>query len=247
MRISLIMMVLVVLVLSSLILSQTTASESLENSQTSDINNDFVTEWVKIDTMQEKAASIEDVRPITVDGYPVFPHHFSQRTRATPDQKIIIGFQIKPKMSPEEISGAQNDPSSPLYQKKHITGADLQAVTVNPEATNAVKSYLERHGADVLITSDNGLMLSATAPIHAWEKALNTQFHHYQDEKNPKAVLIRAPHISLPTAIANHVEDIRNAVDFPSPFGRITKSMREARLKAMARGPQPNDVITPIK
>lgn len=227
-------MLLIGLVLCLVILSQTTTTETLNTAQTSGLGSNIIDEWIKIDTMQEKAASIDDVRPVTVDGFPIFPHHFQQGSRAIPEQKVIIGFNIKPKMSHDEISAAQEDPSSPLYNKK-LTSEDIRSATVNPEGTNAVKTYLENHGADVLITADNGLILSATAPVHVWEKAFNTQFHHYQDELNPKSVLIRAPHVSLPSGIAPHVEDIRNAVDFPSPFGRITKQMKETRRAAIAK------------
>lgn len=179
--------------------------------------------WIQIDSMVPKASSVnQKAEPIIKDGFPVFPHHYSQYDRASADQQILAAFNIKPKMTIEQIQAEIKKPSS-QHHNKPLTSQLIDSLTANDDATQAVKSYLEKHGIKNIINSDNGLMLAATAPVKVYEKLLNTKFYEYKHDLNPKQTVIRAHHYSLPKDIAIHVVDVSQVSDFPSAPGEPSK------------------------
>jgi hypothetical protein len=183
------------------------------------------TDWTVVDERLEQKA--QEKSP-----HLFFPHDFAQHDRAAPDQELTLTVAVEPK-NIEDVILSTADASSPNYQRKY-TAKEIDEMTANPTGVDAVTQYLTSHGMQVKPTSSNGGYLSVTAPLHVWEKALNTQFYVYKSERNPSNSLIRAKQYSFPAAIAPHVRQVVNAIDFPTPIGGFAATKKQLAIRERA-------------
>lgn len=109
-----------------------------------------------------------------------------------------------------------SDPTSPRYGI-HMTKEEVDELTINKEGRKALLSYLEKIHAQVI--SDRGTYISAKAPISVWEDSLSTHFFAYRlKDSTDGSVIIRSPHYVLPTEIQSYIENVVNAITFPSTY-----------------------------
>lgn len=128
-------------------------------------------------------------------------------------------------------------PSSPKYGQ-HWSKKDVDALTVDPEASAAVLSYLHLHHPKeikVVKRTLNDEYITLEASIQTWETVLNTQFFEFQQtalDGDLTHTVVRALDYSLPQALLPHVEAVWNTVDFPAHIPASTAAM-EAKVRAM--------------
>lgn len=145
-----------------------------------------------------------------------------------------------------------SNPSSPNYGL-HWTIDEVTDLTSNPEASDAVVSYLYSAGVSIVSETLRGEFITAAAPIKIWEKMFNTEFYTFHQTHRDKRAehLIRAEKYWMPRELDSHVGHVFNIVEMPiGARGRLTKQTRTSSVSAMASDPTKwteNGIITPYK
>jgi tripeptidyl-peptidase-1 len=125
-----------------------------------------------------------------------------------------------------------SDPRSSNYGK-HMTKAELDELTGNPEGKNLLHEFLSSIGATIIKEGNSGI--TARAPLSVWNEALKADFAVYKrnggeasdsDSENRAAAemdregIVRTPSYSLPNSLAKEVDSVFNTVQFPAPIHR---------------------------
>ena len=169
----------------------------------------------------------------------VFREHFPQlrfRTdlkkhdRAEHDHLHQVVFIIKQK-NMEELTRILHDVSDPQSSNygQHWTREDVVHFTSNPEARDAVVSYLNLNGVTVLSETLGGEMIEAEATIMVLEKILDTKyftFHQTHIDGRIREV-IAAESYSIPLELDKHVVGVSRAIDVTilSPVAPIPRKI----------------------
>ena len=147
--------------------------------------------------------------------------------RVSPKEVHEVIFVIK-QLNIDALSNILDDvsdPASPNYGK-HLTAAEINEITGNPIARDAVVSYLKEAGVSVTSETLFGEYITARAPVSIWEGMLNTEFYSYAVTpvthggamKPAEEVVryIRSEVYSVPTDLDEHVSAVMNTVQMPS-------------------------------
>lgn len=111
-----------------------------------------------------------------------------------------------------------SDPKSSRYGK-HLSHAEVEAMTRNPEGEQVIIDYLTSHG--IRVVSQNPTTITAVGTVGQWEQALNAQFFRVQRSDVPSShlpgvqTMVRAHEYFLPKNVAAHVDMIMGTVRLP--------------------------------
>lgn len=118
----------------------------------------------------------------------------------------------------EEFVNDVSDPASGNFGK-HLSKAEVSALTANPVSSQHILRFLEHHGAKTLRRTANDEYITAEAPVATWETLLQTEFFHFTVQGEKKATsVVRSLKYPLPEALASHVSAVFNVVDFPDVY-----------------------------
>lgn len=123
-----------------------------------------------------------------------------------------------------------SDPSSPNYGQ-FISGEQVAAMTMNPEARDAIVSYLTIHGAAVTSESLTGDYITAQAPISVWERILDTEFFTFHQRQSDRSIekIVRAERYSIPMELDEHIDCVLNTIEIP-----IRRSRGQRKVESLA-------------
>ena len=109
-----------------------------------------------------------------------------------------------------------SDTESPNYGH-HMSGEQINAMTMNPIARDAVVTYLHASGATVTSESLDNEFITANAPIRVWEEVLRAEFFKFQQRQIDGAIEehIRAEEYSIPRELSEHVDCVLNTIEMP--------------------------------
>ncbi len=161
--------------------------------------------WVKMETQRPK-------------GYEMFANsaQWGERASSASEHECTFYLNNKNQHLLEEKLNQISDPSNPMYGK-HMTRDEIDALTKDEEAENAVVHYIESIGAR--ITRRSSMSIAATAPISVWETAFHTQFFSVKMPHNEHS-FTRAKEYSLPEHISKYVASVMNTVQLPAEISR---------------------------
>ena len=130
--------------------------------------------------------------------------------------EVVFAIKLK---NMEELTRILHDVSDPVSENygRHLTRNEVRDLTTNPEANLAVMSYLGDIGASIVSESIDGEYITATAPIHIWEKMFQAQFHAFEQRhlNGGRSNTIRAEEYWIPKELHHHVESVMNVIDVP--------------------------------
>ena len=141
-----------------------------------------------------------------------------KRSRVHHDYIHEVIFFIRPK-NINELTRVLHDVSNPtsLNYGQHWTKQEVSDFTSNPDARDAVVSYLHSNGASVVSETLNGEYITANARIAVWEDMFDTEFfifHQTIHEKSPRVEkIVRTEKYSIPMQLDPHVEYVFNTID----------------------------------
>ena len=109
-----------------------------------------------------------------------------------------------------------SDPMSPNYGN-HLSGEQVGAMTMNPEAREAVVTYLSLNGATITAETLHSEFITATAPVSVWNKVLDTEFmtFHQRQVDGDVEEIVRAEKYSIPKELDEHVDCVMNTIEMP--------------------------------
>ena len=136
-----------------------------------------------------------------------------------PDHYVHDLIFIVQQMNLDELERVLHDvsePASPNYGR-HWSGEQVQALTYNPEARDAIVTYLHANGATVTSETLGGEFISAKATLSVWKKMLKTEFFmfHQRQRNGDIHQLARAHEYSVPKELDNHIHHVINVVELP--------------------------------
>ena len=177
-----------------------------------------------------------------------------KRDRAHHDHIHEVIFVIQQRNMDEltSILHDVSDPSSPNYGL-HWTTDEVVSLTSNPEASDAVVSYLSSTGVPFVSETLRGEFITASAPIKVWEKVFKTEFFIFHQTHHDERVehLIRAEKYWIPRELDEHVGHVFNIVDMPiGARGNLPKIVRPSIVETMDEDPAKwmlNGLLTPYK
>ena len=116
-----------------------------------------------------------------------------------------------------------SDPSSPNYGH-HMSGEQVNSMTMNPVARDAIVAYLHSNGATVKSETMNSEYITAHAPLSVWETVLDTEFYKFHQEQLDGQIEehVRAEKYSVPSELYEHLDCVFNTIEMPV---RFTKSV----------------------
>ena len=116
-----------------------------------------------------------------------------------------------------------SDPSSPNYGH-HMSGEQVNSMTMNPIARDAIVAYLHSNGAIVKSETMNSEYITAHAPLSVWETVLDTEFYKFHQEQLDGQIEehVRAEKYSVPSELYEHLDCVFNTIEMPV---RFTKSV----------------------
>jgi subtilase family serine protease len=177
---------------------------------------------------------VEEVRPMAL-------RSFKETQKALSHVDHTGVFAIKQrnfdelKLQLEKVS----DPNSGFYGE-YMTKDEINEWTIDPVSAHHIQRYLELHQFTVIDTINNGEYITASAPIHIWEKVLNTEFFEFslnaeewnlqEDDPALKLRFLRAKQYSLPDELHEHVSYVFNIISFPQPQDLIESTKRQSKL-----------------
>lgn len=129
-----------------------------------------------------------------------------------------VMFAIKQKNMDKltDILHDVSDPQSPNYGQ-HWTREEVANLTSNPEAHDALISYLHSNGASVLSESLAGEYIKVKAPVRVWEKMFNTKFFLFDKTHLGKIIgsVVRSEELWIPKELDIHIACVLNTIDLP--------------------------------
>ena len=116
-----------------------------------------------------------------------------------------------------------SDPHSPNYGH-HMSGEQVNSMTMNPDARDAIVAYLHSNGATVTSETLNSEYITANAPISLWEEVLDTEFFTFHQEQLDGKIEehVRAEKYSVPSELYQHLDCVFNTIEMPV---KLTKSV----------------------
>lgn len=134
--------------------------------------------------------------------------------RASPDAQHSCTIHLKNpgREKLEEILHQVSDPKSPSYGK-HLSKAEMDQITANPDGVAAMGHYLDSFGISWSQHGSN--VIKANGTIANWEAALHTEFFQVKSRILRDQILLRAHHYYLPKDIAEQVVMISETVQLP--------------------------------
>lgn len=112
-----------------------------------------------------------------------------------------------------------HDVSNPFSQNygKHMSSEQVAAMTMNPEARNAIVDHLTEIGAIVESETLNGDFITASAPISVWAEVFNTKFYlfHLKQPSGDIDEIVRAESYFVPKELHRHVNCVLNTIEIP--------------------------------
>ena len=153
--------------------------------------------------------------------------------RVHQDLSHEVIFAIKQKNMDElsSILHDVSDPSSPNYGQ-HWTREQVSDLTSNPEARDAVLSYLDLIGASITLITLGEEFIIANAPIAVWERMFKTEFFtfHQKHIDNRIEKVARAEKYWIPKELDLHVETVFNIVNmYQVSHGNLRQSTKPPR------------------
>jgi hypothetical protein len=140
----------------------------------------------------------------------------------SPLSSIEMIFQIKPKNFEElnyaALVGSSLSLDSNMGSINYLDGKYMSAMTPNPDAKNAVLSFLSSLGDEIVTTNVQEYLVNAYGPMPMWERALNCSFMLYENMDatiSERRQLIRTEFYYLPNRVAASVLTVHNTVQFP--------------------------------
>jgi tripeptidyl-peptidase I len=130
--------------------------------------------------------------------------------------EVIFAVQQKNMDVLETILNDVSNPDSANYGQ-HLSGEQVGALTMNPEARDAVINYLYANGASVTAESLNGEFITANAPISLWNKVFNTDFKLFHQKQVDGNIVqkVRAESFSIPNELDEFVFGAINVIEMP--------------------------------
>lgn len=107
----------------------------------------------------------------------------------------------------------RQNPNDPIFSKASMRER-YPPMSRNAAAEKKVDEFLTQIGATVF--NRDIAKISATAPIHVWEKALKTEFFQLHTNVGERPVVHRAKAYSLPKDVAPHVAIVGGVAEYPS-------------------------------
>ena len=181
-------------------------------------------------------------------------HDLEKISRMHHDHIHDVIFVIRPK-NMDELTRVLHDisyPSSKNYGQ-HWTRDEVFNLTSNPEACDAIVTYLHSHGVSAVSESLNGEYITATAPIIVWEEIFNTEFFTFhQTHRNGRVEkLVRAEEYWIPKALESHIESVFNTIQMPYHLsGNLPNAQSISKLGTShfhTSGLLYDGLITPLK
>ena len=124
-----------------------------------------------------------------------------------------------------------SDPSSPNYGQ-HWTREEVTELTSNPEARDAVISYLDLIGASITLITLGEEFIIANASIAVWERMFKTEFFTFHQKVlgNRVVKVSRAEKYWIPKELDLHVETVFNIVNmYEVSHGNLQQSTKLPR------------------
>ena len=130
----------------------------------------------------------------------------------------------------DELTRILHDVSDPMSANygHHLSGEQVGAITMNPEARDAVVTYLSAHGATIVSETLHSEFISATAPVSVWNKMLDTVFmtFHQRQIDGDIEEIVRAEKYSVPKELDEHVDCVMNTIEMPVVLTRKSKTYK---------------------
>lgn len=152
--------------------------------------------------------------------------------------------------SMDELTRILNDVSDPSSENygQHLSQHEVADLTNNEESRDAVVSYLHDIGASITSESLGWEYITAKAPIHVWEKMLNTEFFTFRQTHRDNRIseVVRAEKYFIPKSLDSHVESVFKTIQMPVIIsGAPTLIIKQA--EPLSHANLIADVITPLK
>jgi tripeptidyl-peptidase I len=130
--------------------------------------------------------------------------------------EVVFAVQQKNIDVLERMLNDVSDPDSANYGQ-HLSGEQVAALTMNPEARDAIVNYLHANGASVTAESLNSDFITASAPISQWNMVFNTKFNLFHQKQVDGEIeqLVRAGSYSIPKELEQHVMTVMNTIEMP--------------------------------
>ncbi len=106
----------------------------------------------------------------------------------------------------------KQNPNDPIFSRASMRDK-LPPMSRNPAAEQKMDEFLAKIGASIF--DRNIATISATAPIHVWEKALRTEFFQLHTNVGERSIVHRAKSYSLPKDVAPHVAIVSGVAEYP--------------------------------
>ena len=142
-----------------------------------------------------------------------------RQIRSHQDQRHEVTFVIRQR-NLGQLTDILHDISNPLSPNygQHMTGEEVAAMTSNPDAHDAVVTYLLAKGAIIVFETLHGEYVKASAPIDTWERMFNTEFFTFHQSHSDIKVdkVTRAERYWIPLELDQHVESVFNTIQMPT-------------------------------
>lgn len=119
-----------------------------------------------------------------------------------------------------QLTDILHDVSNPLSSNygQHMTREEIAALTSNPDARDAVVTYLLARGATIVSETLHGEYIKTSAPISTWERMFNTKFFTFQQSHSDGKIdmVTRAEKYWIPLELDQHVESVFNTIQMPT-------------------------------
>jgi hypothetical protein len=165
--------------------------------------------------LQHNEVKIDDIEP---------KYEWGQKAHADIQHEVVFYLTNPHKAFIEER--LRQNPNDPIFSKASMRDR-YPPMSRNAAAEQKVDEFLSQIGASVF--DRNIATISATAPIHVWEKALRTEFFQLHTNIGERPVVHRAKSYSLPKDVAPHVAIVSGVAEYPaknklsSPFDKLSQ------------------------
>jgi subtilase family serine protease len=127
----------------------------------------------------------------------------------------------------QDMLDDRSTPGNENYQD-WLTLDEIGQLTRNEEGYQLISHWLLTSGANITWTTRFNLHIVAEAPIHVWEKLLDTKFHAWMDTSSSEPQLFdRSYNYSVPDHLARHIDHIFKTSQPPPPSPHRHMRLRE--------------------
>lgn len=139
---------------------------------------------------------------------------YKRRAELTDLHTVVIAVKQRNMEELERILYEISDPSSAKYGQ-HLTNEEVEELTANHESTSYVLDYLRQNDVSDIKQTHHGDYITATAPIHVFERMLSCEFHVYSAKNNENFAITRTSEYFLEEHVADHVATVFHTIHFP--------------------------------